>query len=379
MLPKKRESFNPEERLKRWATKKTLLLGDGLRDIKVAAGILGRGGLVAFPTETVYGLGADALNADAVGKVYEAKGRPSDNPMIVHIAFMSDMEGLTTEISEDVRVLAEAFWPGPLTMVLPRKEEVPNAVTGGLDTVGIRMPSNQVARLLIAEAACPIAAPSANISGRPSPTSADHVVEDLDGKVDAIIMSRDSELGLESTVVDMTGETPVILRPGVITKEMLELALDKTVDIDPAIEESTKGIARTDTDDFKPKAPGMKYKHYAPKAEMTVFMGDVDKARALMKERAEALESRGKKVKVLDFAADVEETMDEAEMGKTLKEVLAGERAARKAAKDLFRELRAADEEGVDEILALAIPAEGIGFAVMNRMLKSAGYNIVEV
>ena len=296
----------------------TLLLSDAGSHIKLAAEILREGGLVAFPTETVYGLGADALNPEAVGRVYQAKGRPSDNPMIVHIAFLEDMKNLTPETTDDMAKLAKAYWPGPLTMVVPRREAVPNVVTGGLDTVGVRMPSNSVARVLIAEAGCPVAAPSANISGRPSPTSASHVVEDLDGRVDAIIISDDCEFGLESTVVDMTCDPPMILRPGVITKEMLELALDKPVDLDPTLNivskqidlshglevpeggkpfvaEAGKDVFVTDEkettvateedalSDFKPKSPGMKYKHYAPKAEMIIFTGDETRARALMK------------------------------------------------------------------------------------------------
>ena len=366
----------------------TLLLTDAGTHIKLAAEILKEGGLVAFPTETVYGLGADALNPDAVGKVYAAKGRPSDNPMIVHIAFVEDLKKLTPEITPDMEVLAREFWPGPLTMVVPALDIIPRVTTGGLDTVGVRLPSNHVARILISEAGCPVAAPSANISGRPSPTSAKHVIQDLKGRIDGIIISDDADYGLESTVVDMTGDVPMILRPGVITREMLEDALEGPVEIDPALKSETK--EPSPCSEFKPKAPGMKYKHYAPKAEMTVFMGDRDKARAIMKERAEALKARGKKVKSLDFSIEPEGTLPDKEEkaiaapeGKSVRlalmETALGEQEARRAAKELFRELRAADEEGVDEILALAIPAEGIGFAVMNRMLKSAGYNIVEV
>lgn len=201
----------------------------------MAAEILRGGGLVAFPTETVYGLGADALNAEAVGKVYAAKGRPSDNPMIVHISQKGDMTKLTDGITPDVEKLMAAFWPGPLTMVVPAKDLIPRVTTGGLATVGVRMPEDETARALIAAAGTPIAAPSANLSGKPSPTRYTHVAEDLDGRIDAIIAGDDCKAGIESTVVDMTGAVPTILRPGVITREMLREALNGEVAVDPAL------------------------------------------------------------------------------------------------------------------------------------------------
>ena len=314
-------------------------------DIKEAAKIIEAGGLIAFPTETVYGLGADALNADAVSKVYAAKGRPSDNPMIVHIFKKEQLKELTDEITEDMKLLMEKFWPGPMTMVVKRKPIVPDVTTGGLDTVGVRCPSNETARALIRFSGTPIAAPSANLSGKPSPTKARHCIDDLTGRVDGIIDGEDADLGIESTVVDMTDEIPMILRPGMITKEDMEKALGKEVSLDPA-------LFKKPGKDFKPKAPGMKYKHYAPDAEMVIFKGnDIEKA---IEEEKKNLEKAGKKVGIILYEDE------------------------KFAAKDLFAKLRAFDKEKVDVILAGALDEEGIGFSVMNRMLKSAGYNIKE-
>ena len=229
----------------------TRIFGTTTEEIKQAAEIIKEGGLVAFPTETVYGLGADALNAEAVGKVYAAKGRPSDNPMIVHISSKDDVLKLTPEITEDMQELMDEFWPGPLTMVVPALGIIPKVTTGGLDTVGIRMPSEPAAAELISAAETPIAAPSANLSGKPSPTTYQHVVDDLDGRIDGIIAGGECKAGIESTVVDMTEETPVILRPGVITAEQLSQPLGKTVGIDPALLEkpdifNNGGLLQTD-------------------------------------------------------------------------------------------------------------------------------------
>lgn len=326
------------------------------KEIKEAAAIIKRGGLVAFPTETVYGLGADALNAEAVAKVYEAKGRPSDNPMIVHIARASDIGQLTPRLSPDIVTLIENFWPGPLTLVVKRKPSVPDRTTGGLDTVGVRMPDSQLALDLINWSGCPIAAPSANLSGKPSPTRAEDVIEDLNGKVDAIVKGPDCRVGIESTVLDVTGDVPTILRPGIITPESIEAAIGKKVAVDPAL------YANHPQDDgnaeFKPKSPGMKYKHYAPKADMTIIEGNRDKVKAEI-ERLKALnEKMGNKVGVILFE----------------------EKAFIEAAHDFFARLRDLDREEVDLILAGALSdTDGVGFAVMNRMLKSAGYNIVRV
>ena len=243
----------------------TRLLKDTTEDLDIAADIIFHGGLVAFPTETVYGLGADACNAYAVEKIYEAKGRPSDNPTIVHISSNDDILKLTYRITPDMQTLMDAFWPGPMTMIVPRRDVIPNVTTGGLDTVGIRMPDNEVARELIRRSGCSIAAPSANTSGKPSPTTAQHVLDDLDGKIDAVIESAPCRVGIESSVIDMTGDIPMILRPGIITQKDFEKALGKGILLDPTLNKRPEDFADKD---FKPKAPGMKYKHYAPKADM---------------------------------------------------------------------------------------------------------------
>ena len=251
---------------------KTSLFNDTMENIRAAADIIRDGGLVAFPTETVYGLGADALNSEAVGKVYAAKGRPSDNPMIVHIAETSELAKLTDDISSDMRALMDAFWPGPMTMIVRRKDIVPDVTTGGLDTVGVRLPSSEVARTLIRESGCPIAAPSANISGRPSPTTAEHVIHDLYGRIDGIICGEDCDFGIESSVIDMTCETPMILRPGAITCEMFSEALGRKVAVDQSLfkrpqnildPEKVEDTGTLEDEDFHPRSPGMKYKHYA--------------------------------------------------------------------------------------------------------------------
>lgn len=231
-----------------------------------AGEILKSGGLVAFPTETVYGLGGDALNPEASAKIYAAKGRPSDNPLIVHIADMEALKVLASEVPEKAKLLADRFWPGPLTMIMPKSDAVPYATTGGLDTVAIRMPSHPTAYELIRSSGVYIAAPSANTSGRPSPTTAQHVYEDLNGRIDMIIDSGKVDIGLESTIVDLTGEIPTILRPGYITRAMLEEVVGP-VTIDKAI------LAEHEDPNLRPKAPGMKYKHYAPKGDLVIVEG----------------------------------------------------------------------------------------------------------
>ena len=332
----------------------TKLLSDTTENIALAAQFIADGKLVAFPTETVYGLGADALNAEAVGKVYKAKGRPSDNPMIVHIASKEDFLCLTPRITADMEKLMEAFWPGPLTMIVERKEIIPDTTTGGLNTVGIRMPDNLVALELISKSGCPIAAPSANLSGKPSPTSAQHVIDDLDGRVDAILCSKDCQVGIESTVIDMTGDAPMILRPGIITKADFEEVLGKTVLLDPTLNQRPE---ERGGEEFAPKSPGMKYKHYAPNAPMIVFEGEPDAVRMAIVEEKILREERGERVVALLFDENEEKT----------------------AAQKFFAILREADKVGADVILAAALPEKGIGFSVMNRMLKSAGYNIKKV
>ena len=333
---------------------KTRILRETTEEIKEAAGIIAKGGLVAFPTETVYGLGADALNAEAVGKVYAAKGRPSDNPMIVHISAKEQMLELTDRLTPDMEKLMDHFWPGPMTMIVRRLDIIPDTTTGGLDTVGIRMPSDETARKLIEFSGCPIAAPSANLSGKPSPTTAEHVIDDLDGRVDAIICGKNCSVGIESTVIDMTEDTPMILRPGIITKKDIETVLGREILLDPTL---NKRPDQFNNGEFRPKAPGMKYKHYAPKAEMIIFEGKPENVTKAIDAERSRLEAAGRKVCVINFDDSARED----------------------AAKEYFAMLREADKDGCDVILGRALTEEGVGFSVMNRMLKSAGYNIKEV
>jgi L-threonylcarbamoyladenylate synthase len=331
-------------------------VNETLKKIDEAAEILVNGGLVAFPTETVYGLGANAMDPEAVAKIYEAKGRPSDNPLIVHIARASNIGELTPILTPKIIRLIDNFWPGPLTIVLKKKPSVPDITTGGLDTVAIRMPDDPVALELINKAGCPVAAPSANISGRPSPTKGEHVVTDLDGKVDAILIGSDCRVGIESTVLDMSGDVPTILRPGIITAENIEAALGEKVILDPALNQRRN--SDDDEENLVPKAPGMKYTHYAPKADMTIIEGQRDRVKSEI-ERLKGLNERlGLKVGVILFE----------------------EKAFIEAAHEFFAKLRDLDDEDVDLILAGALSErDGVSFAVMNRMLKSAGYNIVKV
>jgi L-threonylcarbamoyladenylate synthase len=321
--------------------------------VEEAARVIRRGGLVAFPTETVYGLGADAFNEEAVRQIYAAKGRPSDNPMIVHLARASDIGALTRALTPDTVRLIEGFWPGPLSIVMKKSDAVPAAVTGGLDTVAVRMPDDPVALALIRRAGGPIAAPSANLSGRPSPTTAEHVLRDMDGRADAILAGNPCRIGIESTVLDISGGAPVILRPGFVTAERISALLGKPVETDPALLKESGGDANG-----TPKAPGMKYRHYAPKAEMIVLEGARDRVKSET-ERLKALNERiGRRVGILLFE----------------------EKAFLEAAHNLFAQLRAMDDAGVDLIIAGALSADDeLGFAVMNRMMKAAGYNIVKV
>ena len=342
--------------------KETMILGTEPSDIRAAAAIIRDGGLVAFPTETVYGLGADGMNGEAAAKIYEAKGRPSDNPMIVHISSKNDLKKLTDHITQDMKTLMDAFWPGPLTMVVPALPSVPRVTTGGLSTVAVRMPNHPVALALIEASGLPIAAPSANASGRPSPTTGMHVLDDLNGRIDAVIMGEPCRIGIESTVVDMTQDPPMILRPGKLTAEDLSRKLGKKVTLDPAllvrpdIHRSGDSLMETDTE-FHPKSPGMKYKHYAPKAEMIIFEGEAEKVRLAIAEAKLERAERGEKVGI----------------------ILYDDSRPEEAAHDFFAQLRAFDKSGVDVIFAAALKEDGVGFAVMNRMFKSAGYHTIQV
>ena len=329
--------------------------------IKRAGRILKEGGLVAFPTETVYGLGGDALNPQSSHKIYEAKGRPSDNPLIVHISKWEDLALIVEDIPEQAKVLAEAFWPGPLTMIFRKSEVVPYETTGGLDTVAVRMPDHEVALALIEAAGGYVAAPSANTSGRPSPTLAKYVMEDMEGRIDMVIDGGDLGIGLESTIVDLTGEVPEILRPGYITGEMLEEKLGNV--------ETDRTILGTDTE-AKPKAPGMKYRHYAPKGELTLVSGESGDVTDWINKQVLCAREKGLTTGVIC----TEETKAgyEADSIKS-----AGSRSDEiQIARALYRILRELDDEKVDVIFAEAFEAKGMGQAIMNRLLKAAGHHI---
>lgn len=333
--------------------------------LRYAAGVIRDGGLVAFPTETVYGLGANGLDGSAVEKIYLAKGRPSDNPLILHVAAMKAAEPLISEIPADAFKLMERFWPGPLTLVLKKSEIIPRAVTAGLDTVAVRIPSHPVALALIREAGVPVAAPSANVSGRPSPTRASHVIEDLYSKVDVIIDCGSSKVGLESTVLDMTVVPPMVLRPGGITISQLNEVI-KGIRNDPALEQHQKHI-------LKPKSPGMKYRHYSPKAKMVIIEGDLKKVSDETNRMALEYVQQGRIVGILA----TEQTRYLYKDGMVIS--LGDRENPGELAAKLFDALREFDGKQVDVIIAEAVDDWGIGTAVMNRMRKAAGYNIVKV
>lgn len=332
--------------------------------IEEAGKILKEGGLVAFPTETVYGLGADALNEEAAKKIYEAKGRPSDNPLIVHIADLEALDGITTSIPPCTKKIAEAYWPGPLTMIFEKNDRVPYGTTGGLETVAVRMPDHDVARALIRAGGGYIAAPSANTSGRPSPTKASHVKEDLDGRIEMIIDGGDSKIGVESTILDMTVFPPMILRPGAVTKEMLE-ELIGDVDVDKTLISSDSRLA--------PKAPGMKYRHYAPKADLTVVEGSTEAVVAEINRMAAEKIREGFQVGIIG----TKETVDRYQAG-DIKSIGTRE-DERTIASHLYGILREFDDDEVNYIFSEAFAGEGIGSAIMNRLLKAAGHRVIRV
>lgn len=334
-----------------------------IKKINTAGEILERGGLVAFPTETVYGLGANALNEEAAKKTYAAKGRPSDNPLIIHIADIQALDEIVEWIPEKTDLIVEKFWPGPLTLIFEKSSVVPLGTTGGLGTVAVRMPENDIALSLIRAGGGYISAPSANTSGRPSPTSAEHVAEDLDGKIDMILDGGTVDIGVESTILDMTVEPPMILRPGAITKEMLEevigeVAVDRTL--------------LTDSSEEAPKAPGMKYRHYAPKAQLTIVEGEPKNVVKAIRQLAYEKVRLGSQVGII--AAN--ETAEAYTKG-IVKNI--GTRANEGTiARNLYRVLREFDEENVDFIFSEAFAEGGIGDAVMNRLKKAAGHHTVQ-
>lgn len=330
--------------------------------INGAGEVLKQGGLVAFPTETVYGLGGDGLNAGSSEKIYAAKGRPSDNPLIIHIADMESLAGIVREVPEKAVKLAEEYWPGPLTMIFQKNDRVPYETTGGLDSVAVRMPSHPVAKALIQAGGGYIAAPSANTSGRPSPTRAEHVEEDLSGKIDMILDGGEVEIGLESTIVDFTSETPVILRPGYISEEMIRQVIgDVSMD---------KGLLITDAS-VKPKAPGMKYRHYAPKAGLTIVQGNEKLVTEYINSQCKSLEAKGQRAGVI--CTDEDQELYDATVVKSI-----GTREDEEGiARHLFGILRAFDEEDVTCIFSEAFDTPQMGQAIMNRLLKAAGHHII--
>ena len=326
--------------------------------LQEAGAILRRGGLVAIPTETVYGLAANALDETAVKAIFAAKGRPVDNPLIVHIANRAQWSALVKTIPPEAERLAAAFWPGPLTIILKKSEKIPAVVSGGLDTVAVRMPSHIIARAIITEAGVPLAAPSANLSGKPSPTNADRVQEDLDGKIDLIIDAGDCSVGVESTVVSLAGKTPRLLRPGGVTPAMLEDVLGK-IEIDPAVFDR---LAEGET----AASPGMKYKHYAPRAKVILLKGTAAQYRAFLQAH------KDENAVALCFAEEAEAS--------PLPAICYGsaENSLSQASR-IFEALRQVDESGAEIAYAHFPPAEGLGLAVFNRLVRAAAFRILEL
>lgn len=358
--------------------------------IREAAEIIRDGGLVAFPTETVYGLGGDALNPESSRKIYAAKGRPSDNPLIAHIADRSELYSLAAEIPETAKVLMDRYWPGPMTLIFKKTDAVPCSTTGGLDTVAVRMPSHPVARALIRAAGVPIAAPSANLSGRPSPTKASHVREDMDGRIDMILDGGEVGIGLESTIIDVTGDMPSLLRPGFISEEMLRETLGEM-----AVDAASVGPMSPDA---HPKAPGMKYRHYAPKADMTIVRGEAAQTEETICRLASEALRAGKKVGIVctreslpvyqnRLAADTDPAAcadgaglrDQADEALLDLAVIGSRKDSATIAHNLFDVLRSFDSRQVDVIYSESFEGGQLGGAIMNRLKKAAGYHILDV
>ena len=332
--------------------------------IEEAGKVIRDGGLVAFPTETVYGLGANALDSEAVKKIFIAKGRPQDNPLIIHVA-SKDISDLVVDISDTAKKLIDKFWPGPLTVILNKKDIVPDTTSANLSTVGIRMPNSQIALELIKKAGKPIAAPSANISGKPSPTEVSRCIEDLNGKIDYILGGESSNIGVESTIVDCTVEPPMVLRPGGITLEMLH-EVNSDISIDP-------GLMKKPSEKLKPKAPGMKYRHYAPKADLKIIKGNNEKTIEIMEEMIQNYIENNKKVAIIT----VDENFNKF---KNIPVISLGNKDDLDTiAKNLFEALRKCDDLNVEQILCQGFEEQGVGLAIMNRLNKAAGYNIINV
>lgn len=331
-------------------------------DIERAAQILRDGGLLGIPTETVYGLGANGLNPEAVANIFRAKGRPQDNPLILHIPDAAWLERYCRNIPDTAYILAEKFWPGPMTMVLERKELVPDVVTAKLETVGMRCPAHDLCRAIITAADVPVAAPSGNTSGRPSPTNAQHMLEDMDGKIDAIIDGGACQVGVESTIIDLTCNPPRVLRPGGVTLEQLQEVLGE-VEVDAA-------VVRLMGAGEQPKAPGMKYRHYAPKAPVTVVAGDADKSSRYIAAHA------GSEDGIICF--DEFAQLFQEETGRKVKRI-GSVNDKEEQARHIFDALRAFDHTDVPAIWAQCPDTAGIGLAIANRLNKAAGFHIVEV
>ncbi len=330
------------------------------------ARIIREGGTVAFPTETVYGLGANALMGRAVDRIFEAKGRPNDNPLIVHVSDISQVDALVAEIPQKAKILMEKFWPGPLTIIMKKAEIVPINVTAGLETVGIRFPENPVAREFLRLAGVPVAAPSANTSGRPSPTSAKHVIEDLYGRIDAVIDGGHSKFGLESTIIDMSGCVPMVLRPGSVTVEALRDAIGE-VEVDPAI------MDRPD-EDIVARAPGMKYKHYSPNVDVVVVKGAHEHVAMYINRCIEENHKNGQRVGAMVYRQVLPE-ISGADVLRDLGDI--NHRSG--AAHSLFAILRMFETSGVNVVYAQDSGEGGIGLAISNRLNKAAGYKIVDL
>ena len=327
--------------------------------IALAAKLLQQGELVALPTETVYGIAADARNGDAVKKIFEAKGRPQDNPLIVHICGMEMLHGIVSEVPERAKKLAAAFWPGPLTMVMPRGPEVSEVTCAGLDTVGVRMPSHPVVQAVIKASGVAFAAPSANLSGKPSPTNAQDTFVDMDGRLPLILDGGESAVGVESTVVAVTGEHPMILRPGYVTKEQMEAVLGEEVLVNHAILEKLK-------DGEVARSPGMKYKHYAPKADVTLLDGTFEQFKAYVDAHADQNPS------CLCFTGEAEKLgVPCVEYGRE------GDGADQ--AKHIFRSLRALDEQGDSVVYARCPQKDGLSMAVYNRLIRAAAFRVIKL
>ena len=332
--------------------------------IREAAQLIREGKLVGIPTETVYGLGADALNPEAVASIFEAKGRPGDNPLIVHINDMEELRPLiSVELSPAARALMVAYWPGPLTLIFPKSNRVPLRTTGGLNTVAVRMPSHPIARALIRAAGCPIAAPSGNRSGRPSPTTAAHMFEDMDGRIPLILDGGACDVGVESPVVDMTGDVPRILRPGGVTREQIaQVCGDCVVD---------SAVMRPLREDERPRSPGMKYRHYAPAGTLTLYRGARERVAEAICAAYDAARAAGKRPLILALEGN------RSLYGDRNCESLGAD--ARAMARAVFSALRDADEQRADVIFSESVEAEGIGLAVMNRLGRAAAFHIEEV